>query len=249
MTKSQDQHSFGKDGHILFMDKNKQPSSSERFREVKHRSVIPYYVIAVSWILFAAFCPMYKISHFLIIIFISVIEFVLLGKIIPPKVERIPLPYEAPHSGVEDVDKTIAAGAEYIHKFDKISVELYALDPKLAAKLCEIRELMNTMFEYVSKNPDKLPRIRRFMNYYLPTLEKLMNTYLELSAQKIKGENISKTLNGIEGILDTMKPAFEKILNDLYEDRAIDVSSDITVLENLLKNEGLSSASSTNINF
>ena len=105
---------------------------------------------------------------------------------------------------------------------------------------------MNTMFEYVSKNPDKLPKIRRFMNYYLPTLEKLMNTYLELSAEKVKGENIKKTLAGIEGILDTIKPAFERMLNDLYEDRAIDISADITVLENMLESEGLKSRENNN---
>lgn len=228
---------------VLHMKNSTVPTDNARFREVKRYSVAPYYVISVSWILFAMLFPMYKPLHYLLIIIISVAEFVILRKIIPPKIEHIPLPYEAPHSGVEDVDKTISAGAEYIRKFDKISTELYELDTKLASKLSEIRELMNTMFEYISKNPDKLPRIRRFMNYYLPTLEKLMNTYLELSAQKIKGENIKKTLSGMEGILDTIKPAFEKILNDLYEDRAIDISSDITVLENMLKSEGLSGTS------
>ncbi len=218
-------------------------TSSGQWREVKHPSVAPYYVIAASWILFALLCPMYKPGHFVVILLISAAEFIILRRLIPPRVERIPIPYEPPRSGVDDVDRTIDAGAEYIRKFDKIGAELAGLDPKLAVKLAEIRELMNTMFEYVSKNPDKLPRIRRFMNYYLPTLEKLMNTYLELSAQKIKGENITKTLNGIEGILDTIKPAFERMLNDLYEDRAIDISSDITVLETMLENEGLSKAS------
>ena len=101
---------------------------------------------------------------------------------------------------------------------------------------------MSTLFEYISKNPDKLPRVRRFMNYYLPTLEKLMNTYIELSNQKIKGENIKKTLTGIEEILDVIKPAFENQLNSLYEDQAIDISSDITVLETMLEKEGLSDA-------
>ena len=223
------------------MNKTTADTGSNRFREIKHQSVAPYYVIAVSWIIFALLFPMYKLGHFAVIIIISIAEFVILRKIIPPRIERVPLPYEPPHSGVEDVDKTIEAGAEYIRKFDKIEVELAKLDPKLAAKLDEIRGLMNTMFEYVSKNPDKLPKIRRFMNYYLPTLEKLMNTYLELSAEKVKGENITKTLKGIEGILDTIKPAFERMLNDLYEDRAIDISADITVLESMLESEGLRS--------
>ena len=223
------------------MNKTTADTGSNRFREIKHQSVAPYYVIAVSWILFALLFPMYKLGHFAVIIIISIAEFVILRKIIPPRIERVPLPYEPPHSGVEDVDRTIEAGAEYIRKFDKIEVELAKLDLGLAAKLDEIRGLMNTMFEYVSKNPDKLPKIRRFMNYYLPTLEKLMNTYLELSAEKVKGENITKTLKGIEGILDTIKPAFERMLNDLYEDRAIDISADITVLESMLESEGLRS--------
>lgn len=224
------------------MNKVKPTEAVGNFREIKHDSVLPYYLIALSWIIFAAFCPMYKLGHFAVIILISVAEFVILRRVIPPTIERIPIPYEAPHSGVEDVDRMIEAGAEYIRKFDKIAVELEKLDPKLAAKLTEIRDMMNTMFEYVSKNPNKLPKLRRFMNYYLPTLEKLMNTYLELSAQKIKGENITKTLNGIEGILEMIKPAFERMLNDLYEDRAIDISAEITVLESMLANEGLSGA-------
>ncbi|MCI8386963.1 MAG: hypothetical protein HFE63_00655 [Clostridiales bacterium] len=214
-------------------------AQSSRYREVKHNSVIPYYVIAISWILFAALFPMYKLGHFIVIILISVAEFVILRHLIPPKVERIPLPYEAPHSGVDDVDNAINIGAEYIRKFDKISVELYKIDPTVADKLSDIREIMSTLFEYVSKNPDKLPKVRRFMNYYLPTLEKLMNTYIELSNQKVKGENINKTLSGITDILDTIKPAFERQLDNLYEDRAIDISADITVLENMLDSEGL----------
>ena len=214
----------------------------KNYREVRHSSVAPYYVIALSWIIFAMLCPMYKIGHFIVIILISAAEFVILRKLIPAKVERIPLPYEAPHSGVEDVDRMIETGAEYIRKFDKIGTELQKLDPALASKLADIRSTMSTLFEYVSKNPDKLPRVRRFMNYYLPTLEKLMNTYIELSNQKIKGENIKKTLTGIEGILDVIKPAFENQLNSLYEDQAIDISSDITVLETMLEKEGLSDA-------
>lgn len=217
--------------------------TSKNYREVKHPSVIPYYTVAISWIIFALFFPMYKIGHFIVIILISAAELIVLNRIIPARVERVPLPYVPPHSGVDDVDEMIEVGAEYIRKFDKLCVELNKLDPALAVKLSEIRELMSTLFDYVSKNPDKLPRVRRFMNYYLPTLEKLMNTYVELSNEKIKVENIKKTLSSIESMLDVIKPAFEHQLDNLYEDQAIDISSDITVLENMLKSEGLSSVS------
>ena len=210
-----------------------------RFREVKHKSVLPFYAVAVSWLLFAFFCPMYKLGHFVVIILITAAELIILGKLIPPRIEYVPIPYTPPKAGIDEVDRVIEAGADYIRKFDRISVELAKLDTGIAAKMARIRELMNTIFEHVSKNPDKLPRIRRFMNFYLPTLEKLMNTYIELSAEKIKGENITKTLHGIEEILDTIEPAFERQLDNLYEDQAIDISADITVLEGMLDGEGL----------
>ncbi len=219
-----------------------------RFREIKHKSVIPYYVVAVSWLAFALFCPMYKLGHYIVILLITVAELVILGRLIPPRIEYVPIPYEPPKVGIDEVDRVLEIGAEYIRKFDKIGTEIYKLDPKLAAKLDRIRQLMNTIFDYVSKNPDKISRIRRFMNYYLPTLEKLMNTYIELSAQKIKGENITKTLIGIEEILDTIEPAFERQLDNLFEDQAIDISADITVLEGMLDGEGLGKTG-TNLNF
>ena len=216
-----------------------QNYDKSRFREVKHPSVIPYYAVAVSWLIFALFFPMYKPVHFILPMLITAAELVVLGRIFPPRTEYIPIPYEAPKAGIDEVDRVIAGGAEYVRKFDKIAAELQRVDPKIAAKVLELRELMNTIFICVSKNPDKLSRIRRFMTFYLPTLEKLMNTYLELTAQKIKGENITKTLAGIEEVLDTVKPAFERQLDNLYEDQAIDISADITVLEQMLAHESV----------
>ena len=64
------------------MNKNPADTGSSRFREVKHHSVAPYYVIAVSWILFALLFPMYKMGHFAVIIIISIAEFVILRKIV-----------------------------------------------------------------------------------------------------------------------------------------------------------------------
>ena len=212
---------------------------NNRYREKKHYSVLPYYVIGASWIIFALLFPMYTVGHYVVIALISVAEFVILRGIIPPKIERIALPYEPPKTGIADVDDTMELGAEYIRKFDEIGGELYAVSPALSDKLADIRELMSTIFEYVAKNPDRLPRIRRFTGYYLPTLEKLTRTYVELSHQKLRGENIQKTLTNIEGILDTIKPAFENLYNSLYEDKAVDISAEITVLENLIEKEGL----------
>ena len=77
------------------------------------------------------------------------------------------------------------------------------------------------------------------MEYYLPITLKLVNAYKEFDAQPIQGENISKSKKEIEDTLDTINTAFEKLLDSLYEDEAMEVSSDISVLNTLFAQEGL----------
>ena len=95
------------------------------------------------------------------------------------------------------------------------------------------------IFEQVQEHPEKLPDIRRLMNYYLPTTLKLLNVYEEFDSQPVQGENIRSAKQQIEATLDTINVAFENLLDKLFTDEALDVSSDITVLETMLKQEGL----------
>lgn len=78
------------------------------------------------------------------------------------------------------------------------------------------------------------------MNYYLPTTLKLLNSYDKLSRQRVKGENIQKTMFEIEGMMETIAGAFEKQLDSLFDDDALDIAADISVMESILKQEGLS---------
>lgn len=77
------------------------------------------------------------------------------------------------------------------------------------------------------------------MDYYLPTTLKLLNSYDRMSAAGISGENISTTLSKVEGMMRTVVAAFEKQLDSLYGAEALDISTDITVLETMMAREGL----------
>ena len=88
----------------------------------------------------------------------------------------------------------------------------------------------------MKENPEKLPQIRKFMSYYLPTTIKLLRSYDELSRQGVSGENITGTMEKVEGMLGTIVLAFEKQLDGLFGDQALDIS---TVLENMMAREGL----------
>ena len=77
------------------------------------------------------------------------------------------------------------------------------------------------------------------MKYYLPMTIKLLTAYAEMDEQQVKVENIDKSKHEIENVLDSLNDAFSKLLDDLYKDTAWDISSDVSVLNAMLKREGL----------
>ena len=91
----------------------------------------------------------------------------------------------------------------------------------------------------VEKQPELASDLRRFMNYYLPTTRKLVDAYREIELDSFRTEQNEKTKKEIEDTLDTINQAFEKLLNSFFEERAMDISSDISVLHSMLAQEGL----------
>ena len=77
------------------------------------------------------------------------------------------------------------------------------------------------------------------MSYYLPTTLKLVHVYCELEKQPVKGDNITNAKADIEKTMDTINVAFENLLDDMFEETAMDVSTDISVLKTMLAQEGL----------
>ena len=77
------------------------------------------------------------------------------------------------------------------------------------------------------------------MSYYLPTTLKLLQAYQEFDAQPIQGENIKSAKTEISDTLDTITVAFKNLLDSLFEHEAMDISTDISALETMLAQEGL----------
>ena len=110
---------------------------------------------------------------------------------------------------------------------------------EISRKLDRLEDVIGKIFRHIEQHPDQLDDIRKFMEYYLPTTLKLVHAYKEFDKQSIQGENITSAKKEIEETLDTIKLAFENLLDSLFEDAAMDVSGDISVLETLLAQEGL----------
>lgn len=112
-------------------------------------------------------------------------------------------------------------------------------DKEISRKLDRMEQVIVRIFEEVRKHPEVASDLHKMMDYYLPTTTKLLDSYRDLDAQPIEGENISSTKREISDTLDTLNTAFEKLLDSLFLNRAWDISSDISVLNTVLAQEGL----------
>ena len=113
-------------------------------------------------------------------------------------------------------------------------------DAVMSAKIDRIEEITGKILKYQKEHPNKEGQLRSFLNYYLPTTLKILRAYAQLDAQGIEGENISAAKKRIEDMMDQVVYGFERQLDKLFQDDAMDITSDVEVLENMLRKDGLS---------
>ena len=154
--------------------------------------------------------------------------------------EPEPQPEPAKKPSPASVKKT------YMDELERILNELYQLneqieDEAVSARIDRIGTLTAGIFRAVIDNPEREQDVRKFMNYYLPTTLKLLKSYDMLEEQSYQGENILASRRKIESVLDTLIAAFEKQLDRLFQNDALDIATDIDVLETMMAGDGLSS--------
>lgn len=217
----------------------------------KHKSAAPFYAVGALWLLAGLFVPLYRVSHYAEMAVVSAAVYWAVNafcssadpigeekkaaekKAEPKKAE----PVKEESTGNAELDKMLKDGRLAISEMKRLDDNI--ADVGISADIVRLEEISTKIFEEVKHDPKKLPQIRRFMDYYLPTTLKLLNAYDRMSAAGVSGENIDATLNKVEGMMRNIVAAFEKQLDALYGAEAMDISADITVLETMMAREGL----------
>jgi len=137
----------------------------------------------------------------------------------------------------EQARKTIQIGEDLVKEIYEKKVAISDYD--MTIKLSHLETILKKIFKRVEKKPEVVPQMRRMMDYYLPTTIKLLDAYVQLDKQAVAGTNILSAKAEIEESLDTLIMAYEKLLDDLFEETMIDVSTDIAVLNTMLAQDGL----------
>jgi len=210
--------------------------NGRRYREVERKSALPFWGAAAVWLIAALAVPMTGMLHIAGIALVSLAVGLLIAKIAPRETKLVELPFYEGNNDLNHVAGEIADAREaFLAARDKIA----AKKPETAARLTAIEATCGKIQAAVLASPDDLPKIRRFLNYYLPVTRKLADKYVLVTAQEGGGANIAETAANIEQALATVQSSFENQLDALFSDDALDISTDITVLETMLARDDL----------
>jgi len=155
----------------------------------------------------------------------------------PPKVKE-----PVKKTGNKDVDDALKAARAHLEELQRLDRAI--TNPQIDATVQRMVGTAREILSYVGEHPEKLRQIRQFLGYYLPTTVKLLDTYDDFSRQEVKGDNIRQSMVKIEGMMTDIDMAFQKELDNLYLDKAIDISTDIDVMQAMLHREGIGGADS-----
>ena len=210
-----------------------QPVKEVHTRTVPNNKV--FYAIALLWALGTLVLPMYKLYSYLILGVISVAAYFILRKFVFPDVEE---EYEVEtlrsyHSKlqqqfIEDGTKTLNSIIEINKRID---------NPELNENVRELVDTSDKILDYVYEHETAASSLRKLVNYYLPTIEKLLTRYDEVEEQTV--DKVVDSKKKVEDLIRTTNIAFRNQLNSLYDTDTLDINSEVKVLEKIFVQEGL----------
>lgn len=202
----------------------------------KIRSAIPIYAAAAVWLLLGLICPKMLLKGWFLMLaaVLSAAAYWGASQLFPGRVIEV---REHADSGDAKLDGLIEEGRR---RLDNLIVANKAIsNADISLKLDRMVSAGEEIYRLLEKDTSKAEAVRKFMNYYLPTADKLMVSYRMMMESENRGENITQAMHSIENSLGMIADAFEKQLNNLYADRKLDIETDIDVLETMLAGDGL----------
>jgi len=206
-------------------------------KEIKTRPYLHIYTFAAAWMLWALFLPLFRLWHFIAVFAVSLVISLVTRRLFPGKTIWIEIPAEPFSSGNTEVDELVREGERALAEMTRLRHNIP--DRLVASKVDEIIEISDQIIHNVTIDPAHFQDVRRFLRYYLPTTLKLLHTYDRMGAQGVAGENITGTMARTEDALDTLIVAYNKQLDALFAKKALDIETDIKVMEGILQQEGL----------
>lgn len=205
-------------------------------KKVHIKSAIPIYIAAALWLVAGLVFPKFlmKLPGLLVTAALSVGAYFGASVLFPGRDVEM---QEAIETGDAAVDREIAVARERLENLRRANEAIP--DPEISRNLDRMYKSGDQIFRELGRDPRKVALVRRFMNYYLPTSEKLMEQYQVLMNADTKGENITSAMGTIERSLGLAADAFDKCADNLYRDDEMDIDAEIKVMQTMLTSDNL----------
>ena len=191
--------------------------------EKRTRPVLPLYLAALTWPVASLILPPYRLVNLVIIAALSTVVYLVSSRFCPTRVQQVEQPYATGSENTDAMLNGIAANLDALHKLNDAIP-----DAELSRQLDRMEKAGRGIVQAVEQKPDKARTVDRFARYYLPEVVKI-----------ITGENAAQILSEVRRNAGTMATAFENQLDALYSAEAMDISTDIEVLENIMRGQNL----------
>lgn len=205
---------------------------------VERRRALPVYIAAAVFAVYATLFPLYRLCHFLLAAAITAVAWLIADKLIKPVIEYIPVPEQEPEPEVShgsEADAILAEAKTARKEMEKLAAAIG--DAAITKKISSLADLSDSIAKDILTDPADARQIKKFQSYFLPSTIGLLHAYDRMAASQ--GENASQAREKIAQMLDTEIRSFEKQLDALYKNDALDVDADIRVMQALLEREGL----------
>ena len=137
----------------------------------------------------------------------------------------------------KETEEILEQGREYVQKIRDCNDIIK--DKSISDKLDRMEKVVSAIFHEVDINPAQSNKLGVFIGYYLPTTEKLLESYIDIDEKKVKGRALQNAQRDISNALDSINDAFESLLERFFEEQELDVASDISAMETIMTQEGL----------
>ncbi len=206
-------------------------NGNKKTKTIHHPSAIPLYAAGAIFLLWALITPIYRLSYILIGASLAIAAWIAAKKLFPGRVET----YEVEeYTGDEELDKQIKYARQLNKRVGEIARQ--TPDASIRESLESITRSTDRIIEDVVRDETDRNNAYTFFSYYLPTLDKLLSFY---TADVGAGANASESKSRIENSLSMVATAFSKQADNMYKNEAMDIKTDIAVMETMLRSEGL----------
>ena len=202
--------------------------------EVRRKSVLPWYFAGLVWLVGALVLPIYQLWALAVVAVLSVAGFFAARRICPDVVSRKEVPFM---TGQEDADQMLALIDAKRKELHQLNVRIE--DEPLSAAMDRMEKACLGILNEVEQHPEKAAQVRRFANYYVQDAVKILTLYAELEEKGVQGENAAGVRAEVAQNAQTIATAFENQLDSLFARDALDISTDLEVLNGMLKGQGL----------